>query len=211
MKINEILKESQQINEGPIAQAVGNVGGKIAKGVTDIGKDLKTGFKAGYSGKKPPVKPAAKKPGLLSKIGQAVGDFKAGFQQGSSQVSEPSALATTSTPAANNSKPVATPAVDAAAEKQSKIGVGQINKIIPTLRTRDLLSLQANLEKAIAGKKQKSTPVVEPEQQPVVKPRSKKPVNITGNKQVAQSQKQMASKENLGSVVAESFSIFRKH
>jgi hypothetical protein len=45
------------------------------------------------------------------------------------------------------------PAADPAAEKQSKIGVGQINKIIPTLRTRDLMSLQANLEKTIASKK----------------------------------------------------------
>ncbi len=285
MKINEILKESQQINEGPIAQAVGNVGGKIAKGVTDIGKDLKTGFKAGYSGKKPPVKPAAKKPGLLSKIGQAVGDFKAGFQQGSGQPAKPAAAtASNAAPAANNST--------AAAEKQSKIGVGQINKIIPTLRTRDLMSLQTNLEKAIASKKQKSTtataqddvpinpatgkPLTEPERAahqaaggqfdgetgaplPLGTPaaqtaspeptqqstaqaataaqaagedpeqaalaamqkknpnlqklaaRSKQPVKISGKKKVAAPQQQMASKEPKGTMVAEGFSIFRKH
>jgi len=271
MKINEILIESQQLDEGPFTQAVGKVGGKIAKGVAGVGKDLKTGFKAGYSGEEPPAssEPVAKKPGLLKKIGQAVGDFKAGFKQGSGQASEPSAQTSTSAPATNNPNPVATPAVDAAAEKQSKIGVGQINKIIPTLRTRDLLSLQANLEKAIASKKKapaasstnpatgelqaggseqgqttapadpnaNATPPEPGDQrwyndrvgkwgwkgasggwqsdqediQPKVKSRSKKPVNITGNKQVAQSQKQMASKENLGSVVAESFSIFRKH
>jgi len=190
MKINEILIESQQLDEGPFTQAVGKVGGKIAKGVTNIGKDLKTGFKAGYSGEEPPAssEPVAKKPGLLKKIGQAVGDFKAGFKQGSGQASEPSAQTSTSTPAANNPNPVATPAVDDAAEKQSKIGVGQINKIIPTLRTRDLLSLQANLEKAIASKKQKSTPVAEPQTQMVNQ-----------------------SKEPKGTMVAEGFSIFRKH
>jgi len=45
---------------------------------------------------------------------------------------------------------------------------------------------------------------------PKVKARSKTPVNISGNKQVVQPQKQMASKEPKGNMVAESFSIFRK-
>jgi hypothetical protein len=45
---------------------------------------------------------------------------------------------------------------------------------------------------------------------PKVKARSKNPVNISGNKQVVQPQKQMASKEPKGNMVAESFSIFRK-
>lgn len=40
----------------------------------------------------------------------------------------------------------------AQADKQSKIGVGQINKIIPTLRARDLQSLKKNLDTAIAQK-----------------------------------------------------------
>jgi hypothetical protein len=40
-----------------------------------------------------------------------------------------------------------------AAEKQAKIGLGQINKILPTLRTRDLLSIQTVLQKTMAGKK----------------------------------------------------------
>jgi pyruvate/2-oxoglutarate dehydrogenase complex dihydrolipoamide acyltransferase (E2) component len=59
MKITELLVESQQLDEGPFTQAVGKVGGKIAKGVANIGKDLKTGFKAGYSGEQPPADPAA--------------------------------------------------------------------------------------------------------------------------------------------------------
>lgn len=45
---------------------------------------------------------------------------------------------------------------------------------------------------------------------PAVKPRTKKPVNISGNKKLVQPQKQMASKEPKGNMVAESFSIFRK-
>jgi hypothetical protein len=112
MKINEILIESQQLDEGPFTQAVGKVGGKIAKGVAGVGKDLKTGFKAGYSGEEPPAstEPAAKKPGLLQKIGQAAGDFKKGFQQGSGQTTTPGAQASTPAPAANNSNAAAAPA-----------------------------------------------------------------------------------------------------
>jgi len=112
MKINEILVESQQLDEGPFTQAVGKVGGKIAKGVAGVGKDLKTGFKAGYSGEEPPAsaEPAAKKPGLLQKIGQAAGDFKKGFQQGSGQTNTTTAPASTPAPAATNSNAAAAPA-----------------------------------------------------------------------------------------------------
>jgi hypothetical protein len=111
MKINEILIESQQLDEGPFTQAVGKVGGKIAKGVAGVGKDLKTGFKAGYSGEEPPAsaEPAAKKPGLLQKIGQAAGDFKKGFQQGSGQTNTTTAQASPA-PAATNPNAAAAPA-----------------------------------------------------------------------------------------------------
>ena len=59
MKINDLIVESQQLDEGPITQAIGKVGGKIAKGAAAIGKDLKTGFKAGYSGEQPAAAPTA--------------------------------------------------------------------------------------------------------------------------------------------------------
>jgi len=92
MRINELLTESQleQLDEGPITQAIGKVGGKIAKGVAGVGKDLKTGFKAGYSGEEPAAPapsgtPAATTPapkkGIMGKIGSAIGDFKAGYNQ----------------------------------------------------------------------------------------------------------------------------------
>jgi len=57
MKITELLVESQQLDEGPFTQAIGKVGGKIAKGAAAIGRDLKTGFKAGYSGEEPAAAP----------------------------------------------------------------------------------------------------------------------------------------------------------
>jgi len=184
MRINELLIESQQLDEGPFTQAIGKVGGKIAKGVANIGKDLKTGFKAGYSGEEPPADPNAKidptmdpavaSPKQAAPVKKAGGgfidQFKKGFAQGRGEpAAEP---ATTSTPAATTPAPAANaasaasatdaaPVANPAAEKTAKIGVRQINKIIPTLRTRDLMSLQANLEKTIASKK-KTAPVAEP-------------------------------------------------
>jgi hypothetical protein len=233
MRINELLVESQQLDEGPFTQAIGKVGGKIAKGVANIGKDLKTGFKAGYSGEQPPAaatrdpnvpmnpktgKPLteperkahqdaggefdgetgdplplgtkstnpdynpAKKAAPAKKAGGGfIDQFKKGFAQGRGEpAADPSATstpaaapaATTSAPAAPaaDAKPATTtpppadaaaPAANPEAEKAAKIGVGQINKIIPTLRTRDLMSLQANLEKTIASKK-KAAPAAPP-------------------------------------------------
>ena len=47
--------------------------------------------------------------------------------------------------------PVATP-------QQSKIGVGQINKIIPSLRTRDLMSVKKNVDNTLAVKQKQPEP-----------------------------------------------------
>ena len=195
MKITELLVESQQLDEGPFTQAVGKVGGKIAKGVANIGKDLKTGFKAGYSGEKPAADPAAapttapaaKAAAPVKKAGGGfIDQFKKGFAQGRSEpAAEPVA---TAAPAATTN--TTAPAADPAAVKQSKIGVGQINKIIPTLRTRDLMSLQANLEKTIASKKKAApaAPAADATTPPAVaptadakvkKPRAKKAVAPT--------------------------------
>lgn len=51
------------------------------------------------------------------------------------------------------SAPVATP-------QQSKIGVGQINKIIPSLRTRDLLSVKKNVDNTLAVKQKQPEPAI---------------------------------------------------
>jgi hypothetical protein len=163
MKITELLVESQQLDEGPFTQAVGKVGGKIAKGVANVGKDLKTGFKAGYADQptaaantpstpatNPAVTPAPKSGGIRGAIDQ----FKKGFAQGRG---EPAADTTTAAASSNTAAPAADPKADA----QSKVGVGQINKIIPTLRTRDLMSLKKNLDTVIA-KKSAEKPVAKP-------------------------------------------------
>ena len=174
MRINELLVESQQLDEGPFTQAIGKVGGKIAKGVANIGKDLKTGFKAGYSGEQPPAAaaattaPAAAAPTQAAPVQKAAPAATSGVKQGLTKAFAAPA-ATTSAPAATTSAAPAAdatpaPAANPEAEKAAKIGVGQINKIIPTLRTRDLMSLQANLEKTIASKKKAApaAPAAEP-------------------------------------------------
>jgi hypothetical protein len=52
-----------------------------------------------------------------------------------------------------------------AADQQSKVGVGQINKIIPTLRTRDLNSVKKNVDATLAKKqKQPAAPAAAPAQ-----------------------------------------------
>jgi hypothetical protein len=183
MRINELLVESQQLDEGPFTQAIGKVGGKIAKGVANIGKDLKTGFKAGYSGEQPPADAAAA-PTQAAPVKKAGGgfidQFKKGFAQGRGEpaataapAAEPAPAATTNTappaaataaepaPAAPAAEPA--PVANPKADAQSKVGVGQINKIIPTLRTRDLMSLKKNLDAVIATKQK--TPA-EPAAQP---------------------------------------------
>jgi hypothetical protein len=181
MKITELLVESQQLDEGPFTQAVGKVGGKIAKGVANIGKDLKTGFQAGYADQQPAapntkvdptMEPAAKPAPKSSGIRGAIDQFKKGFAQGRG---EPAADATTAASSTNTAAGAADPKADA----QSKVGVGQINKIIPTLRTRDLMSLKKNLDTVIAKKsaeKPAAKPAAAPADDTPINPATGKPL-----------------------------------
>jgi hypothetical protein len=113
MKITELLVESQQLDEGPFTQAVGKVGGKIAKGIANVGKDLKTGFKAGYSGEEPPADtttPAAE-PTTTAATTQAAPVKKAAPAKVAAPVAatepaaEPAAVTTEPAPAADNTGP----------------------------------------------------------------------------------------------------------
>lgn len=151
MKINELLVESSQLDEGPFTQAIGKGAGKVAKGIANIGKDLKTGFKAGYADQSVP---ATTKPAVQSSTGDGgfIDQFKKGFAQGQKTSSLPAAKSATGSTATGSA---AEPQVAA----QSKIGIAQINKIIPTLRTRDLLSLRKNID-AVIAKKSTTEPTV---------------------------------------------------
>jgi hypothetical protein len=114
MKITELLVESQQLDEGPFTQAIGKVGGKIAKGIANVGKDLKTGFKAGYSGEEPPADPAAKVEPTMApvKASQAARVKKQAAPAKVAATTAPSAPAAEPAPAA--AEPTATSAAPAA-------------------------------------------------------------------------------------------------
>jgi len=64
--------------------------------------------------------------------------------------------------APTDTKPAtAEPAATAPAAQQSKVGVGQINKIIPTLRLRDLKSVQKTVDAALAKRTTSTQPTNE--------------------------------------------------
>jgi hypothetical protein len=102
MRINELLTESQleQLEEGPILNKIGSAVGKgvgtvakgvgaVAGGVAGVGSAVKKGFTAGKqtvagAGDDPVAAPSgtpAPKQGIMGKIGSAIGNFKAGYNQ----------------------------------------------------------------------------------------------------------------------------------
>jgi len=209
MRINEILVESQQLDEGPLGslgKAVGKGVGGVAKGVGAVAGGIagipgavKKGFQAGKATVQgdepaagtapsqaqanlaktgnpvgaPSAAPAAKKPGLLQKIGQAAGDFKKGFQQGSGQTAEPE----TPAPAAKASAPAATaqaPATTSQQQAPAPTGTAyaqvkaNIDKLDKKGKQRILQALQKQLgtpaAKPAAGQQQAPAPQAAPEQ-----------------------------------------------
>lgn len=166
--VESTLEEGPILNKigSGIGKAAGTVAkgvGAVAGGIAGIPGAVKKGFQAGKStvagggdtdagGQAAPAAPggtapaagtqaapAAKQPGLLQKIGQAAGDFKKGFQQGSGQPAEPSAQAPAAqapAPTANTQAPAQAPAAGAqqpaaptgTAYAQVKAGVDKLDK-----------------------------------------------------------------------------------
>jgi len=67
----------------------------------------------------------------------------------------------TPTPGGTTAPPGAEPPPTPEAEKQSKVGVGQINKVIPTLRVRDLKSVQKNVDATLSKRQSGKQPTAE--------------------------------------------------
>jgi hypothetical protein len=82
--------------------------------------------------------------------------------QGQAPAEQPAAAdQTAQQPAQQAAQPSAEPPPTPQAEKQSKVGVGQINKVIPTLRVRDLKSVQKNVDATLQKRGQARQPTVE--------------------------------------------------
>jgi hypothetical protein len=215
MKINELLVESEQLDElslkglgTGLGKAVGGVAGGIAQGA----KNIWSGMKQGYAGAQqalapddsdasgtapttggtptpaatPPATGGTSTPATSGTSTPATGGGQApaggttdqlttalGFTPQTGQSAAAPDAATQARIAAapqgydgETGKPNAAPAgqptapadgAAPAADQQSKVGVGQINKIIPTLRTRDLNSVKKTVDATLA-KKQPAAP-----------------------------------------------------
>jgi hypothetical protein len=145
MKITELLVESPQLDEGPFTQAIGKVGGKIAKGAAAIGRDLKTGFKAGYSGEQPPADAAATttEPAAAAPTTQAAPVKKqaapAKVAATSASAAEPTATTAEPAPAEEPAAKPAANGADAAAVKK------ELDSFLATYR-KDLAMQNKNWE-----------------------------------------------------------------
>jgi hypothetical protein len=169
MKINDLFESQEQhLDEGPIGQAIGKGVGAVARGAGAVAGGAVGAWQAAKQGYQAGKATVSGQPAQ----GQTAGAAPAGggaVQGGASAASGSAAPATNQTQAAapvGNAAAPAAPAGNAAVDsgaapagggqqdQQAKVGVGQINKIIPTLRTRDLQSVKKNLDATIA-KKQK--------------------------------------------------------
>lgn len=206
MKINELLVESEQLDElslkglgTGLGKAVGGVAGGIAQGAKNIWSGMKQGYAGAQqalapddsdaSGTAPTTggtAPATTQPATGGTSTPAAGGSQApaggttdqlttalGFTPQTGQSAAAPDAATQARIAAapqgydgETGKPIAAPAgqptapadgAAPAADQQSKVGVGQINKIIPTLRTRDLNSVKKTVDATLA-KKQPAAP-----------------------------------------------------
>ena len=180
MRINELILEQQQLDElslkglgTGLGKAVGAVAGGAVQGAKNVWSGAKQGYQAAQQAMAPdgadtssaasggwgtptPTAPApttnTTAPANTGGPGEvASNNLLARAQQGTTQ--DPAAQTTTTTPAPAPTTPAPTttePPVDPKVDQQSKIGVGQINKIIPTLRTRDLNSVKKNVDATLA-------------------------------------------------------------
>lgn len=142
MRITEVITESEQLDElspAGIARGVGKAVGGIpgaALGMWDAAKQGYADTRSAISGVGAAPSPSARP--------SSGGGRPSGGASGTGG----------STGAAGGAGGGAPEATD----QQAKIGVGQINKIIPTLRLRDLQSVKKTLDAAITAKSRTPAP-----------------------------------------------------
>lgn len=189
MKINELLLESKQLDEGPITQAIGRGVGKVAKGVSNIGRELKTGFKAGYNDQSTDNSPAEPKrdsaamQGVKSGLNKALGAkaFDVNPRVPSAQQAVQNQQATTP----NINRPASAPVKNVA-------DFGTIQRSIKTLSPRQKAALVAQL----SGKPAKQAPTqaeIDADRERIMGPNSGE------------------STVRTATPISEGFSLYRKH
>jgi hypothetical protein len=194
MKITELIVESQQLDEGPFTQAIGKVGGKIAKGAAAIGKDLKTGFKAGYSGEQPPADADATTAPADAADATTKPAAAAAPTTQAAPVKKAAPVATTTEPAAAPAEePVAAPAKEPA---QGGEDVGKLQQQIKSL-TSDVQNMAATMNADrrdiitdISNLKQQVAKLVQPSQAEIDADRAR--LGVGGSESVARTGNSLA-------------------
>lgn len=213
MRINELLVESQ-LDEGPITRAIGKGVGKVAKGVVGLGKDLKTGFKAGYSGQTPPAPsgnttaPQAKKPGVMAKLGQAVSDFSAGMNATNGTAAPAADPVAAQAPAQPTPQAAPSPVAQKAGETLYAQVKANVSKLDKKGKQRILALLQKSLEApAVATKAAPvATPADAPKKKRAVAP-SQAEIDADRNRIMGVTSDSVI---RTGKVMAEGFSLYKK-
>jgi hypothetical protein len=182
MKINELLVENEQLDElnlrglgSGVGKAIGGVAGGVVQGAKNVWSGMKQGYNDAQAALSPdngtgtpqpqttPPPPNAQAtsgaaPAQTGGPGEvATKDILSRAIQGTAQdpanQTQAAPAPAPTTPAQGTAPaPAQGAAAPAATDQQSKVGVGQINKIIPTLRTRDLSSVKKTVDATLAKK-----------------------------------------------------------
>ena len=187
MRIEELLVENQQLDElglNQIGQGLKKAAGAVGKGIVGaakaapgvvqgigdvasaatggigqavgaVGGGLMRGYNTARSGKgfNSTNQDNTNDPNATTDSNKTVGT---NTTVGTAQGDQPA------TDAAQGNQPATDPAQAAKDAQQAKIGVGQINKIIPGLRTRDLQSIKANIDKRMQAMNKNPTGAAAP-------------------------------------------------
>lgn len=147
MRINEVITESEQLDElgAGLARGVG----KLAGGIPGAAMGMWDAAKQGYADTRSAISGVTAAPAPSASRGGSAGSPSSGSAAGGAGGT-----------AAGGSAGAAGAAGGApeANDQQAKIGVGQINKILPSLRLRDLQSVKKTLDAAILAKSRTPAP-----------------------------------------------------
>lgn len=135
-----------------VGSAIGGIGGGLVRGFTQSKLGQRSNFGA-TSQRQQQNNLDKQQQDPNAKVGDTTG--QTATTQGTTQPTATTNTAQAAPPAGNTAQqanPQATAQNTVQADQQAKVGVGQINKIIPGLRTRDLQSIKTNIDKAIAAK-----------------------------------------------------------
>lgn len=147
MRINEIITESEQLDEVDWKAMPANLArgvGKLAGGALGAPVGMWNAAKQGYADTRDAISGVTSTSPSPSARPSSGGGRPSGGASGTGGT-------TGAAGGAGGGAPEAT-------DQQAKIGVGQINKIIPTLRLRDLQSVKKTLDAAITAKSRTPAP-----------------------------------------------------